>query len=530
MKSGNLRKLSVLLLLALVPAALCLAADVTTRGGIEEELAGKITSYAERKMEELHTPGLGVGVVYGNTLVYEGFFGVMNVDTGEAVSKDTLFRIGSISKSVTAIGLMQKWEEGVFKLDDPVNDYLPEPLIHSPDPKKPVTFRHVLTHTSGAGEFLSFKQLLMKGQGVQVEGDDYKPLYEYLKLGFNNKVEPGVKYAYSNYGYTLLGYALENMAGEPFHVHMKKSVFAKLGMNDTCYRHTDELEPRIITGHSWKDKKGEYTVKKHRAFGITPSGNIYTTVEDFSLYVAALLNGGKNKNGRVIGEDTLAMMMTRQHTFDERQPGYGFGFRIYGDEVWGEHRIVGHSGSVPFGYTSQLVTAPDKRIGVYVFANSDEYAPKQIGFGIMKMILGGKKEELTRTVPDEEMMTSLTGYYGPKYTNFKTSTRIYMGGIGTYRVDRKDGNLVLYGTWEGKDEARNLYQVDPDDPYFYWIEQDDEDDVYGTHSYITFYERDGNMYISPGGFDEYVRLGPVRTMKSVLMIPAGRVLAEINPF
>ncbi len=493
---------------------------------MDRDLADRVTKIATSKMDELHSPGLGVGVVYGHTLAYEGYFGYENLAAGEEVTEDTVFRIGSISKGVTAIGLMRQWEKGEFELDDPVNDYLPEKMIHSPDPAKPVTFRHLLTHTSGGGEFLSFKQLLMKGQGVQVEGDDYEPLYHYLRLGFDNKIEPGVKYAYSNYGYSFIGLALEQMAGEPFAEHMEAAVFEPLGMEVSTFEHTEAMEERIITGYGYKKKSGEYVEKQHRPFGITPSGNVYTTVREFGLYVAALLNGGANRNGRVVSEDTLSMMMKRQHAFDPRQAGYGFGFRVYSDDLWGE-RIVGHSGSVPFGYTAQMALAPDARIGVYVFANSDSHAPKKIGFEIMRELLGGEEVPLPNVEPDRSAWPELAGYYGPEHRDFKTSTRIYMSGVGTYRVEAVDDELLMYGTWQGREEARRLYQVEPGDPRFFRIEPEPADEV---PEYVSFYERDGRLYMSPGGFDEYVRLRPARAAKIKTFVPLGRLIAGINPF
>jgi CubicO group peptidase (beta-lactamase class C family) len=112
-------------------------------------------------MNERTTPGLGVGVVNGSQPVYVKGFGLADVERERPVTKQTVFRIGSITKTMTAIGLMQLWERDRFDLDDPVNEYLKGYEVKHPDPvAPPVTFRHMLTHTSGIGELRSVADLM----------------------------------------------------------------------------------------------------------------------------------------------------------------------------------------------------------------------------------------------------------------------------------------------------------------------------------------------------------------------------------
>jgi len=117
----------------------------------------------------VHTiPGVGVGIIRGGEPVYLRGFGLANLEDGKPVTPITIFRIGSISKIVTAVGLMQLWEQGKFGLDEPVNDYLKSYQVKELDrAAPPVTFRHMLTHTSGIGELRTYTDLLkpMVGQG-----------------------------------------------------------------------------------------------------------------------------------------------------------------------------------------------------------------------------------------------------------------------------------------------------------------------------------------------------------------------------
>ena len=494
--------------------------------GFDPATRRALEAAAWQEMVREHTPGLGVGVVAGNTLVYEGYFGLADREKDQPVDENSLFRIGSISKSLTTIGLLQQWEQNKFEPDDDVNQYLPETLIFPPDPKHhPVTFRYLLTHTSGVGEFLSYAQVLMPGQGARVEGFDYKPLAYYLRFGAHNKIPPGEKYAYSNYGFGFVGLALETMAGQPFDLYQRDHVFLPLGMKDTSYHHTPETLPRIVAGYSWTEKKG-WRRRAHNAYGVTPSGNIYSTVRDFGLYVEALLNGGRNRNASVIKPATLQMMMTPQHSFDPRQMAYGFGLQVYG-EVWGHH-IVGHSGSVPFGYRSHMLLAPNEKIGVFVFGNGEDDTTTILCWKLMKLLLQGQDEPLPRLAPDRRSWRALEGYYGPRYPQFKTSTRIYMSNIGRYHVKIVGDELKLIYDWQGAKKARTLIPASADDPNFFRIR---EPNAAGIPAYVSFHlGLDGAWLMIPGGLDEYVKLGPVRVVKAKLITPLGRALTKVNPF
>jgi hypothetical protein len=261
---------------------------------------------------------------------------------------------------------------------------------------------------------------------------------------------------------------------------------------------------------------------------MTPAGNVYATLEEFGLYVAALLNGGENRHGRVIKPETLEMMMKTQHTQDERMQGYGYGLRIYGDDVWG-HRVVGHSGSVPFGYTAQMLLIPEEGVGVVVCSNSMTYSPKEIAWGVLKRYMGIKEGPFQPASATKEVWPELTGIYGPRFHHLKINFRLYMKGVGHYQVDTMDGDLVLIKTWQGRKDAKRLLQVNPRDPYFYRLESKKESEA--PPSYVSFKKDDkGNIYLIPGGYNRYVKLGPLRKARAIFMTPGGRIITEINPF
>jgi len=494
--------------------------------GLDPAVAQAISNYVQPKMEELHSPGLAVAVVEGATVVFAGYFGWADLAAKKPVDETTLFRIGSISKTFTAIGLMQQWEQGRFKLDDDINDYLPKPLIFPPHPEtRPVTFKHLLTHTSGGGEFLAYSQVVTLGKTVFVKGENYLPLEHYLDLGMKTKKDPGLKWAYCNYGFAFLGLALEDISGEPFHLYEQKHVLEPLGLTHSFFRHNAAVLAQTATGYKFRNQR--YKVDQPQMTGLTPPGNLFTSLPDMALYLVALLNGGKNSNGRVLKPETLAMMMDTQYTLDPRQMGWGFGFQVYGNNLWG-CRVIGHAGSVPFGFTSQMLLVPDRRVGVLVFSNSETYSPGQIAWGVLKLALGIQPEPLPLIAPDQSVWPKLKGYYGPEFRDFKTSTRLYMSGIGAFRVAQKGDDLVLIYTWQGRKKARPLHRVGTDDPDFFWLEEKKPGEL---PHYLAFKRgANGRIYLIPGGLDEYVKLGPGRKLKARLMVLPGKLLGQVNPF
>ena len=182
-----------------------------TLSGLDERVVAFINKFA--------LSGMGVGVVQDGKLIYGKGFGLAEAKTKKPITTDTIFRIASISKTFTAIAVMQLWEQGKFKLDDPVNDYLKTYQVLHPDPfAPPVTIRHMLTHTSGIGEMRNMDDLI---KGLIVPGSHYKaykkrvpPLDEYFNGLLMPDVHPDKKWAYANNAYATLGQLIEDISGD----------------------------------------------------------------------------------------------------------------------------------------------------------------------------------------------------------------------------------------------------------------------------------------------------------------------------
>ncbi len=221
----------------------------------EEELI----QYIEDTMETHAIPGLAISIVKNSNIIWEKYFGYSNINENIMIDENTLFMLASVSKTVTATAIMQLFEEGLFSIDDDINNYLPFDVNH-PDYLTPITFKMLLTHTSGIKD--NWDVMPYFDGDSELELGYY--LEQYLVPGgefygsnsnFTNAI-PGSNYMYSNIGVALIGLLVEKISGQPFNVYCKEKIFTPLSMNNTFW-FLSEIEnlsqvalPYVTTGGS----------------------------------------------------------------------------------------------------------------------------------------------------------------------------------------------------------------------------------------------------------------------------------------
>jgi CubicO group peptidase (beta-lactamase class C family) len=257
--------------------------------GVVEKVLGQADELIVEAMNERATPGCGVGIISGSETVYAKGFGLADVERGRPVTPKTVFRIGSISKTMTAIGLMQLWERGRFDLDDPVNEYLRNYRVEHPGiAAPPVTFRHMLTHTSGIGELRKPTDLFRPMIGLGAKPDGLVPTTaEYYAKDLRPAVYPGTKWAYSNHAFNVLGQLVEDISGEPFDEYMRKNVFGPLGMENTDNLRSERVREELAQGYNFS--RGRLKPVKYMEILVRGAGSVFSSVEDMCRYAAALL-------------------------------------------------------------------------------------------------------------------------------------------------------------------------------------------------------------------------------------------------
>jgi CubicO group peptidase (beta-lactamase class C family) len=380
--------------------------------------------------------GLALGVVRGGRLEFFHGHGLANIASNTPITEDTSFRIGSITKTFTAIAVMQLCEQGLIDLDAPANDHLRAyKLSPTRDGFRPATVRHLLTHTAGIPEVVHVSDLFHPDWGpfgsrpvlhsVRL-GEPLPSLAAYYGGALRVVTEPGTAFAYTNHGFATLGQIVEDVSGQPLDAYLREHVFAPLGMTDTDLVRSERIRPRLATGYELGP--GGATPITDRDWIGGAGGGAYSSGRDLARFVAALLGGGANEHGSILRTATLATMFEPQYQSDPRLPGIGLSFDR-GEA--GGHRVVGKDGILP-GFNSMLLVAPDDGVGLFVLTNGSSGAMAWLPIELerlLRRLLHLPDDPVRGDVPHHpEIWADLCGRYQlpPRVSDLRG--RLAMGG------------------------------------------------------------------------------------------------------
>lgn len=311
---------------------------------------------------------VSVAVFVADEVVWSKGYGWADIENRVACTERSIGRTGSISKSFTAVLMMQLVERGLIALDDPVVDYLPElrDLADPPSDVRTITFRRLASHTAG----LIREPRLEGAASGSIYHWEEKVLESIPHTGFDTP--PGTKYSYSNIGFGILGLGLSRAAGVPFITLVEEQIFRPLGMNSSTYIvNRPDLAARLSVGYSRDRETGEVSAeqatREHFGRGYkVPNGGIYSTVGDLAKFAAAML-----------GASPVPILSagSRSEVFTPQPPAesYGLGFAVRSRNGL---KLAGHSGSVA-GYNANLVFELDSRIGVAILRTTSYNPPAE---------------------------------------------------------------------------------------------------------------------------------------------------------
>jgi CubicO group peptidase (beta-lactamase class C family) len=276
---------------------------------------GKLERVARAELKETHTPGAAVAIISGDRVVFAKGFGVASAETGAPVTPETLFQLGSMTKTFTAAALVALAEEGKLKLDAPIGDYVAGLSAKLAQ----VTAHQLLSHTAG----------------LKDEPDDYG-LHDESALGAYARswkddyclLAPGQVFSYSNSGFALAGLALEAAGGKPYAEQMNERLFQPLGMMRTTFRPTMAMTYPLAVGHRARGKEPPTVVRPMADDArLWPAGNMFSSVNDLARFAIAFLNGGKLEGKPALSPAVIAKLAT-PHTdipsfAEETRYGYG---------------------------------------------------------------------------------------------------------------------------------------------------------------------------------------------------------------
>lgn len=329
-----------------------------------------LTRRIEQLMADQQLPGFSIALIDDQEVAWRETFGWADVKAKKPMAAGTIFRLGSISKVVTAVEIMRLHEEGLIDLDAPVTKYLPGFTIQKrfSDDENPITIRTILAHRSGLPRngtlpawYWDPQHNVLRDQVLSLK--DAHAAYP-----------PGRQYKYSNVGYVLLGRIIETLRDQLFPYYMKKHLFEPMGMKDSAFlKEQVARKDDIAMGHRTRD--GDIVPMNQYDVIYMPASNLYGSVEDLAAFMQFIFRGGEAGGRQLIKAETLADMFEVQYSRDRDPQELGLGW--FTDRRMLGEKLVFHSG-ICHGTFSFMAFLPERKLGIIMSANSARFEDRAI--------------------------------------------------------------------------------------------------------------------------------------------------------
>jgi serine beta-lactamase-like protein LACTB len=349
----------------------CASAATAQQKSLPPEKRLQIEKAVSSFMSTNSVPGIGAAVVLEGEPVWSAGFGMADLENSSPATSSTLFRLGSISKPITATAILQLWERDKLDLDAPVQKYCPV----FPQKEGPITSRELLGHLGGIRHYNPDG----KGDIPDDSARHFSSMEESLQIFAADPLvaKPGTKFNYSTYGYTLLGCVLEGAASQKYVDYVRDNIFKPAGMAQT---QADDFFSVIPHRTRWyhKDKSG--IVRNAGVLDSSykiPGGGLISSADDMARFEAAILAD------KLLQRASRNLMWASQKTDNGEPTGYGMG--------WGTQRkyglaLVMHGGGQQ-GTSTTILVAPERRAGIVVLANMDGLDTGALAADILKIVL-----------------------------------------------------------------------------------------------------------------------------------------------
>lgn len=384
--------------------------------GISTERLARIDNMINEAIRAEEIPGAVALVARNGNIVHLKAYG--NASPGVSLKENTIFRIASQTKAITSTAVMMLWEEGKFKLDDPISKYIPEfkemgiietfndadSSFTTTPAKNQITIRHLLTHTSGIGYGIidddKFRKMYQKAgivdiftaEPIRIE-DNIKRLAK-MPLHFN----PGEKYKYSE-GLDVLGYLIEILSGKPLDTFLKERIFTPLGMDDTHFYLPQNKSARLVSVQTKKDDKWsvfsespyydpQYPVKGSKAF-FSGGAGLSSTALDYAKFLQMYLNKGVYNGKRILSRTTITAIMANQigDIWAGRNEHHGLAFSVInkkGEDAGGS----GSEGTFSWGgyFNTQYFADPKEQIIGIIMKQTQNIKGDETGWKFRQLV------------------------------------------------------------------------------------------------------------------------------------------------
>ena len=407
--------------------AACSTNELPSNSNESAEYSELITAI-ETDMEVLGATAFAIAVIKNGELDWSEGFGT-HTKTGEPVTADTLFRVASLTKPMTAVTALQQVEQGCLNLDSAVDSYLDGFVMQQqPLMAASLTVKDTLRMTGGLVDYQ-----VQSGEDGDGMMEDF--LSTYLEYSYFLS-PPGRMYNYSNPNFVVAGHLVEVCSGAYFSSYMDDNLWKPLGMNRSTFHTSDVVEDADyaigVTTH-WPEQVGEEVpvdAESYAASHLWPAMGSWSSVNDLSKFALFLMHG----DTAVLGTDFYEEMTTMQVDTEEGYPakGYGFGIEVKtGIKIGEDHypvTMLSHTGSI-YGYTSHMYLVPELDVGVIVIINRDMAVP--FNSVPVALDLGSMVASYT---PDSDVPTDFSDYVGRYYNDFN---------IGEFILSETESGLTI---------------------------------------------------------------------------------------
>ena len=354
-----------------------------------------LESFINQLMEDFEVTGLSIGIVKNDSIIYSKGFGTRKINENLPVNENTIFGIGSISKSFAALTLGILVDEGKIKWDDRVRDYLPYFELYDPYVTEDFTIRDLLTHRSGLKE-ISGGTLWYHSE---LSRNDIIKRLKYLEpiSGFREKP------AYQNVMYLVAGEIVSAVTGTSWDDFLKKRVFNKLGMkNSTSISSVRESNKNLAFPHVRNENFKKVLVNQEKGDNLAAAGFIYSSANEMISYMRLLLNDGVFERDTLISKKTIEEIFKPQIIYPIEGSPFGNEFTSYGFGWWvtpkNNSKLIEHNGGID-GMHAKLFMLKDLNIGVIILTNiSQEPAAFLLKAKLLEQIFEDKSLDFYETV------------------------------------------------------------------------------------------------------------------------------------
>lgn len=326
----------------------------------------ELNAKMQEQLEKHKLTSLAYAVVKNGQLLYSNALGYADESTRRAATDTTRYLIASVSKTITAVALMQLVEQNRIALDDDINGQLPFSVRNPDFPDVPITYRMLLTHTSSiSDDYQNTLDLYCYGSDCaktldQFFKDVFLPGGAYNDADNFSRERPGTKEDYSNLASALVGYLVERISQTPFDGYCRDHIFIPLGMHKTEWRLANSPVAELAVPYS----KDLTQSSPHYTFPDYPNGGLRTTVRDLSVFLRAIIQNGTYNSIPILSQASTTEMKTLQNGSTEQCLSFYY-------ETINAKKYLGHSGG-EMGVTTEMYFDPQTNIGVIVFNNDDD--------------------------------------------------------------------------------------------------------------------------------------------------------------